>query len=980
MDHLTKRLSLGVIQVPIILGLLFLALVIPITARLVQNGNTDTRSKADYPCLTDGSGCGGLNDPCSQCCHSYHGTSGSQVCGPVPTGNSQCSPGAFSCFQNNSYQCNSNGYWPTTPSEVCASNVCNNGHCVASCTADGAACGGLSSACSQCCHSYHGTLGNQTCGPALTLAPTIQPTPTQSACILNGQLCGGVNGSCDNCCSKMRNYLNGGYYCVGSRLPTAAPRSWKFSDATIYLKKLLKIFTIQAAYAVSGELNDQGTCNYSYGGSWYSWDCDALSKVGYQCGGAGGYCAVQDTVCTTSTGGYGICKANSCCAITSGGCPGKCMGSQAECFLSYGNLANPAPGVVFPAGNSSCGTGSNVCCVGGEAPVPTPTTPIVAQKVAYSCVCPDKGKFIFSTCKWVKSSDVPQGVLTENLICSIQNINPPADCYGPGECGSSGTCGQCCDGKTYVSTTDQHLYCGTLPAGASSCSTNGTYTCTEGSAYKCENNNWKFVESCNGLCHVTSSYGYGCINSGVGVTVSTSVQNCLGNCSGIPEGSGRDACIQNCTSVVPTGQPTSYTDCITKNGCSSMTDYNEKQDCVNNCATVFPQATATPRVTSTPIPSVINSSSCDVKCRAATYPVLGRVYDECMANCVPVPTAVPGVCDYTKEYCSSYVMNGKCQGYCVPVPTAGPSPQPTSMPTNGQCKTGTYCTTYVGASGCMGYCVPVVLTPTRIPVAVVVTGTVVQPTSAPAPSGAPNPGPGPNPGTGSSCTYSNLQARVQDISTHPLVTNITIQQGAQAGITCTHDNTGTLANNVKLVAIHNTNSANNKTWSQNNENGWIPAAGIYTIYCESTDSHCTGLRSDSAQVVVNGAAVGGNCKQCMNNFQCYGNAQFGYKWFVPGYEMDGFGLSVDQYCIDAGIPKPTWKGKAAGDANCDGVINGADLSIWRREYVDVSAGQAVSRNTWEADFTGSNGLCDGVVNGADYSLWHRSYTDLGGGR
>jgi len=36
--------------------------------------------------------------------------------------------------------------------------------------------------------------------------------------------------------------------------------------------------------------------------------------------------------------------------------------------------------------------------------------------------------------------------------------------------------------------------------------------------------------------------------------------------------------------------------------------------------------------------------------------------------------------------------------------------------------------------------------------------------------------------------------------------------------------------------------------------------------------------------------------------------------------------------------------------------------------------------TYEADFTGPLGTCDGIVDGVDYSLWRREAIDYGGGR
>ena len=69
-----------------------------------------------------------------------------------------------------------------------------------------------------------------------------------------------------------------------------------------------------------------------------------------------------------------------------------------------------------------------------------------------------------------------------------------------------------------------------------------------------------------------------------------------------------------------------------------------------------------------------------------------------------------------------------------------------------------------------------------------------------------------------------------------------------------------------------------------------------------------------------------------------------------------------------GVIKPMYIGKGGGDANCDGLVNGVDYSIWRKEYIDICKTLPVIRNTWEADFN-----CDGTVGAYDYSLWRRGY-------
>jgi len=116
------------------------------------------------------------------------------------------------------------------------------------------------------------------------------------------------------------------------------------------------------------------------------------------------------------------------------------------------------------------------------------------------------------------------------------------------------------------------------------------------------------------------------------------------------------------------------------------------------------------------------------------------------------------------------------------------------------------------------------------------------------------------------------------------------------------------------------------------------------------------------------------CKECPTGFMCYSNGRE-YRWFVNGYVWQDFSSRSESEC--AGVPKPEWRGKSKGDANCDGYTDGYDYSVWRREFIDV---RSIVSGTNEADFTGPLGTCDGIVDGVDYSLWRREAIDYGGGR
>jgi hypothetical protein len=119
----------------------------------------------------------------------------------------------------------------------------------------------------------------------------------------------------------------------------------------------------------------------------------------------------------------------------------------------------------------------------------------------------------------------------------------------------------------------------------------------------------------------------------------------------------------------------------------------------------------------------------------------------------------------------------------------------------------------------------------------------------------------------------------------------------------------------------------------------------------------------------------GSCKECPSTFKCYVNGTE-YKWFVDGYVMGGFTASTSATC--GGVAKPSFLGKSKGDANCDGVIDTSDYSLWHKEFFDGNEGATVKPDYWDADFTGPNGACDGKVDTSDYSLWHKYFYDLNG--
>lgn len=105
--------------------------------------------------------------------------------------------------------------------------------------------------------------------------------------------------------------------------------------------------------------------------------------------------------------------------------------------------------------------------------------------------------------------------------------------------------------------------------------------------------------------------------------------------------------------------------------------------------------------------------------------------------------------------------------------------------------------------------------------------------------------------------------------------------------------------------------------------------------------------------------------ECPELFECYSNGSE-HRWFVEGYVMQGFEKTAVNDCV--GVRRPTFLGKAKGDANCDGSINIYDRGVWTEEYVE-DRGRGTVRDNWHADFN-----CDKKVDIYDRSIWTENYT------
>jgi hypothetical protein len=144
----------------------------------------------------------------------------------------------------------------------------------------------------------------------------------------------------------------------------------------------------------------------------------------------------------------------------------------------------------------------------------------------------------------------------------------------------------------------------------------------------------------------------------------------------------------------------------------------------------------------------------------------------------------------------------------------------------------------------------------------------------------------------------------------------------------------------------------------------------------SGKSYCCPKASGSWTTNMAACNALSKCTECPKDFKCYTDGSE-YRWFVTGYVMDGFVAATGTEVTNCGgVVKPTFLGKAKGDATCDGTINMDDYSLWYKEFQDGDG--TLVKKDWHADFTGPDGMCDGKVNMDDYSLWYKYFNDLNG--
>ena len=204
-----------------------------------------------------------------------------------------------------------------------------------------------------------------------------------------------------------------------------------------------------------------------------------------------------------------------------------------------------------------------------------------------------------------------------------------------------------------------------------------------------------------------------------------------------------------------------------------------------------------------------------------------------------------------------------------------------------------------------------------------------RPTTRPttAPTLPPPPPPPPPPPTSvpppPECSYQSLQARVQPNAQTDWAKELAIRRGQTVNLGCMHDNSGSLAQNVKLVA----DGPEYKEWGKSQQDsgaegrvtGWEPSqGGSYSVYCVSTDSKCGGLSSgnDSAVLTISG------CKLCPDGTRIEAH---------PDYDCDGevdledFSGWYDDFMANSG--------NLYADFDCSGGIDLEDFSFWYDTFV-----------------------------------------------
>jgi len=958
----------GLAEIPLIIGLLIMAIAIPAASKLVQQNQANLPKAGEWECSTSAEcsggricvshvcvqsgcdhSCGTRSDRCSDqtwtngCGETCHGTKDCRptavpTAQPAPTCEGGHNPGDMWCDGNTAKRCD-NFYM--TSSNDCGSRECRGGNCadrivpttvpptavptVPSCDAVGNGCcwAGLAGYCNNglVCNS-----GGVCANP--------QPAATPTAAGINvDSWCKPYDKGCDGTKSYMCTTMGVWQYnfdckekgcdpstgiCYPDEIPTLTPTPACLADG-------VKCYSWPGA-----PLCDSSCCNGSHE------KVEGVNKMLY-CGpnpNPNPNCLPDGTECWRNLGSP---KCESCCNSSYT----KTVGVVNKDFCGP-NLDPPTPmPTIKPNCNNmgGCATWAETCCVGDKVP-------------ALDCVPP-------VACRYVPISSTPTPAPT--LIPT-----PPAavkSCYCFGICGIG--CGMFSQDPGFLALSCPNNCGGGLPA-------NPTLTPTPPAAGRtCVNS----AGSCQnvaegGSCRTDSGTQGHCIYTDDGqfpeiyckCDPDPTPQNgcwCRGGCSSSETNycttgyvSGYSQCNQACCGQSKAGcdvaTPTSKPACYCLGFCGEGCYVSNQQlafpyiECADSCTT------RTPPVATPTLPDDV----CETVCRGKMGSSYTRCLDDCEGGITPTIRiqATPTLGDGNQCYC-----NGNCGLEDCRWANRGVAPY----------------TRGCDNSFCEGLLHPTkVLTPTA---------SLNPPNSTPT-TGGPNPTNPPgggswptNPpgGSGNECPYHSLQARVQKDSTSEWVTSLSdAVAGETINVGCMHDGSGQLANNVKIT-VTNITSGLSAGFGTNLSQWTIPRGGSYRVSCESTDPKCS-LNSGS-----DGSVFGsGGCKDCPLGFACFKNGN-SYKWFADGYQMLGYSRTyvvndrtidvVEEDCTSRSVVKPTFLGKGKGDGNCDGRIDIYDQSVWGQEF-SSTRGIDESKPNWEADFN-----CDTKVNIYDLPIWSENY-------
>lgn len=351
-----------------------------------------------------------------------------------------------------------------------------------------------------------------------------------------------------------------------------------------------------------------------------------------------------------------------------------------------------------------------------------------------------------------------------------------------------------------------------------------------------------------------------------------------------------------------------------------------------------------------------NGATCSVNSQCCSSHCVTGI---CVANCSTNGTT----CTIDMQCCSSHCVAGKCSATAAsPTPTKKPSPTPIPCATTGQsCTTRSCCNAVADVCTDEGLSYPVCVPRNQIPTYMPVPTMVPCAASGQACSTKPCCEPYLDVCTDEGLSYPRCVPRSQIPTYIPVPTQMPC---AVTGGSCS-SSLGCCAMSDKCTSgkcIAPTPTSTNPT------NGPIPTTG-----------GCSGSKpadkcTDPKTLYINA--------QCVNN-QWDWNEQLcnsaGRKESCGGKEYccpsAGGAWTTDMAkCPTSKCTQCSGKSnaKASGDADCSGITNLVDYSIWREEYLSTQCGNHIMiLPNWKADFN-----CDGLVTLADYDVWKNKYLEM----